>query len=151
MVISPELADALSAVVSRIRGADGAVPLVVGYDKNERIYNPPMPLLFQFRRQLEHQPVSETALRGYLDHALAAIGVTTASGVPLRYTFHDFRRLFITDAKIGGVASDATFPRKRERPWPALRRWGPRGELAGRSARWPMTCDAIIRLHQLIR
>jgi len=103
LVISPELADALSAVVSRIRGADGAVPLVVGYDKNERIYNPPMPLLFQFRRQLEHQPVSETALRGYLDHALAAIGVTTASGTPLRYTFHDFRRLFITDAIMHGM------------------------------------------------
>jgi hypothetical protein len=103
MVISPELADALSAIVSRIRGDDGAVPLVVGYDKNERIYNPPMPLLFQHRRQLEHQPVSETALRGYLDHALAAIGVTTASGAPLRYTFHDFRRLFITDAIMHGM------------------------------------------------
>jgi len=89
--------------VSRIRGPDGAVPQVVGYDKNERIYNPPMPLLFQHRRQLEHQPVSETALRKYLDHALAAIGVTTASGTPLRYTFHDFRRLFITDAIMHGM------------------------------------------------
>ena len=103
LVISPELADTLSAIVSRIRGAGGAVPLVVGYDKNERIYNPPMPLLFQHRRQLEHQPVSETALRGYLDHALAAIGVTTASGAPLRYTFHDVRRLFITDAIMHGM------------------------------------------------
>src|SRR5215831_12106046 len=103
LVISPELADALSAIVSRIRGQDGAIPLVVGYDKNERIYNPPMPLLFQHRRQLEHQPVSETALRKYLDHALAAIGVTTASGTPLRYTFHDFRRLFITDAIMHGM------------------------------------------------
>ena len=103
LVISPELADTLSAIVSRIRGQDGAVPLVVGYDKNERIYNPPMPLLFQCRRQLEHQPVSETALRKYLDHALAAIGATTAGGIPLRYTFHDFRRLFITDAIMHGM------------------------------------------------
>ena len=89
--------------MSRIRGADGAVPLVVGYDKNERIYNPPMPLLFQHRRQLENQPVSETALRGYLDHALEAIGAATASSAPLRYTFHDFRRLFITDAIMHGM------------------------------------------------
>jgi len=103
LVISPELADALSAIVSRIRRPDGSIPLVVGYDKNERIYNPPMPLLFQCRRQLEHQPVSETALRGYLDHALAAIGVITAGGQPLRYTFHDFRRLFITDAIMHGM------------------------------------------------
>jgi hypothetical protein len=62
-----------------------------------------MPLLFQHRRQLEDRPVSETALRGYLDHALAAIGVTTAGGQPMRYTFHDFRRLFITDAIMHGM------------------------------------------------
>ena len=58
----------------RIRRTGQDVPLVVAYDKNERIYNPPMPLLFQWPRRLEDRPVSETSLRGYLDHALAAIG-----------------------------------------------------------------------------
>jgi hypothetical protein len=47
LVISPELADVLSTIVSRIRGGRLDVPLVVSYDKNERLYNPPMPLLFQ--------------------------------------------------------------------------------------------------------
>ncbi len=74
LVISPELADVLSAIMHRIRRAGPAVPLVVSYDKNERVYNPPMPLLFQHRGRLEDRPVSETALRSYLDHALAAIG-----------------------------------------------------------------------------
>ena len=131
LVVAPELADVLSAIMCRIRGRAADVPLVVSYDKNERVYNPPMPLLFQWRCRLEHRPVGETSLRGYLDDALAAIGAKDASGQLLRYTFHDFRRLFITDVKIGGVASDATFPGRRERPWPALRRWGPRGERAG--------------------
>ncbi len=103
LVISPELADVLSAIVGRIRGADGRVPLVVSYDKNERIYNPPMPLLFQWRRRLENRPVSETSLRKYLDHALTAIGVKDADGRPMRYTFHDFRRMFITDAIMHGM------------------------------------------------
>jgi integrase len=103
LVISPELADVLSAIMRRIRRAGPRVPLVVAYDKNERVYNPPAPLLFQHRRLLEDRPVSETALRGYLDHALAAIGVKDASGRPLRYTFHDFRRLFITDAIMHGM------------------------------------------------
>ena len=49
LVISPELADVLSAIMSRIRGTRPDVPLVVSYDKNERVYNPPMPLLFQWR------------------------------------------------------------------------------------------------------
>ncbi len=103
LVISPELADVLATIIARIRGERPAVPLVVGYDKNERVYNPPMPLLFQHHRQLEDRPVSETSLRKYLDHALAAIGVRDAAGGPMRYTFHDFRRLFITDAILHGM------------------------------------------------
>jgi site-specific recombinase XerD len=103
LVISPELADVLSTIVARIRGDRPDVPLVVSYDKNERLYNPPMPLLFQWRRRLDHRPVGETVLRTYLDHALTEIGVKDAAGQPLRYTFHDFRRLFITDAIAHGM------------------------------------------------
>ena len=103
LVISPELADVLSAIIGRIRGDEADVPLVVSYDKNERVYNPPMPLLFQCRRRLETRAVSETSLRQYLDHALTATGITDRSGSPLRYTFHDFRRLFITDAIMHGM------------------------------------------------
>ena len=103
LVITPELADVLSAIIARIRGDQPDVPLVVSYDKNERVYNPPMPLLFQWRRRLENRAVTETSLRKYLDHALAAIGITDAGGHPMRYTFHDFRRLFITDAIMHGM------------------------------------------------
>jgi len=63
LVISPELADVLSTIVARIRGGQPHVSLVVSYDKNERVYNPPMPLLFQWRRRLETRPVTETSLR----------------------------------------------------------------------------------------
>jgi integrase len=103
LVVSPELADVLSAIMSRIRGTQPDVPLVVSYDKNERIYNPPMPLLFQWRCQLEDRAVGETSLRKYLDGALTATGAKDASGRALRYTFHDFRRIFITDAILHGM------------------------------------------------
>lgn len=103
LVISPELADVLSTIVARVRGGQPHIPLVVSYDKNERVYNPPMPLLFQWRRRLENRAVSERALRSYLDYALTALGVKDTSGHPLRYTFHDFRRLFLTDAIMHGM------------------------------------------------
>jgi integrase len=103
LVISPELADVLSTIVARIRADQPRVPLVVSYDKNERVYNPPMPLLFQWRRRLESRAVTEASLRSYLDHALTALGVKDAGGRPMRYTFHDFRRLFITDAIMHGM------------------------------------------------
>ena len=67
---------------------------------DERVYNPPMSLLFQFHRRLETRAVSETSLRHYLDHALTATGITDRSGSQLRYTFHDLRRLLSTDAII---------------------------------------------------
>ena len=103
LVISPELADVLSAIIARIRAGQPHVPLVVSYDKNERVYNSPMPLLFQWRRRLENRAVTETSLRSYLDHALTALGIKDAGGHPMRYTFHDFRRLFITDAIMHGM------------------------------------------------
>jgi Phage integrase family len=103
LVISPELADVLSTIVARVRNGQQRVPLVVSYDKNERVYNPPMPLLFQWRRRLENRAVSERSLRSYLDHALTTLGVKDTAGQPMRYTFHDFRRLFITDAIMHGM------------------------------------------------
>jgi Phage integrase family len=103
LVISPELADVLSTIIARIRGEQPDVPLVVSYDRSERVYNPPMPLLFQWPCRLGHRAVCQTSLRQYLDHALAAIGTIDAAGRPLRYTFHDFRRLFITDAIMHGM------------------------------------------------
>ena len=51
----------------RIRDPSGKVPLVVSYDACERIYNPPMPLLFQWRCRLEDRAMSQNALRDYLD------------------------------------------------------------------------------------
>jgi site-specific recombinase XerD len=103
LVISPELADVLSTIVARVRNGQQQVPLVVSYDKNERVYNPPMPLLFQWRRRLENRAVSERSLRSYLDHALTALGIKDTAGRPMRYTFHDFRRLFLTDAIMHGM------------------------------------------------
>src|SRR5439155_12996844 len=103
LVISPELADVLSAIISRIRGAGDSVPLVVAYDDNERQWNPPMPLLFQRRLRAENSPVTAQAIRQLLDIALARTGLTDAAGQPLRFAPHDFRRLLITDAIMHGM------------------------------------------------
>jgi Phage integrase family len=93
----------LSAIISRIRDDSGAVPLVVSYDDNERLWNPPMPLLFQRRLRVENRPITAQAIRQLLDIALARTGLTDASGQPLRFAPHDFRRLLITDAIMHGM------------------------------------------------
>jgi integrase len=103
LVIAPELADVLSAVICRIRGSDGAVPPVVAYDIHERVWNPPMPLLFQRQIGIEHRPIPIHGIRALLNAALAGTGLTDASGNPLNFTPHDFRRLFITEAVLNGM------------------------------------------------
>jgi hypothetical protein len=103
LVISPELADVLSEIITRIRGDNGAVPLVAAYDYHERVWNPPMPLLFQHRHGAEHRAIGGPAIRELIADALASTGITDASGKPLRFVPHDFRRIFITDAIMHGM------------------------------------------------
>jgi hypothetical protein len=62
LVISPELADALSAVITRVRGTSGTVPLVAAYDIHERTWNPPMPLLFQHVVSLDNRPIPASGI-----------------------------------------------------------------------------------------
>jgi integrase len=103
LVISPELADVLATIVTRIRQPGGGIPLVSAYDYNEKIWNPPMPLLFQWHWRLEDRPLSPSVIRHLINDTLASTGLTDTTGTPLRFTPHDFRRLFITDAVMHGM------------------------------------------------
>jgi integrase len=93
----------LAAIVTRVREPAGGIPLVSAYDPHEAVWNPPMPLLFQWHWRLEDRPLSAGAVRRLLNDTLAGSGLTDASGAPLRFTPHDFRRLFITDAVMQGM------------------------------------------------
>ena len=93
----------LATIVTRIRDEHGAVPLAVAYDYHERIWNPPIPLLFQRRFGGETRPIGGPAIRELVNGALSGTGMTDASGRPLRFTPHDFRRIFITDAIMHGM------------------------------------------------
>lgn len=103
VLVTPELAEVLSTVIRRIRNAAGAVPMVVAYDPHERIWNPPMPLLFQYRYVAEHRQVTGHALRGMINGVLVGAGLTGPSGEPLRLQPHDFRRMFVTDTVTNGM------------------------------------------------
>jgi integrase len=103
LVIDPELADVLSAIITRVRGADGAIPLVAAYDINERTWSPPMPLLFQRVIALERRPIPAEGIRVVIRGALAASGITGTDGRPLSFHPHDFRRIFTTDAILNGM------------------------------------------------
>ena len=104
LVVSPELADVLSAIITRVRGSNATVPLVAAYDSRERLWSPPAPLLFQHRHSSETRAISTATIRTVLINALARTGLSDpVTGDPLIFTPHDFRRLFITDAVLNGL------------------------------------------------
>jgi hypothetical protein len=103
LVVSPELADVLSAIISRVRDDRATVPLVRAYDRHECVWLGPSPFLFQRRWGAENRRICSGTIRNMLSAALADTGLTDADGLPLHYTPHDFRRIFITDAILSGL------------------------------------------------
>ncbi|WP_326631801.1 site-specific integrase [Nonomuraea fuscirosea] len=104
LVVSPELADVLSAIISRLRQPAGAVPIVPAYDRHECVWAKPAPLLFQRSIAREQRAIGEWVARRMLNMGLAKTGlIDPATGGPLLFTPHDFRRLFLTDAILNGL------------------------------------------------
>lgn len=109
LLVTPELASVIAAIISRVRGADGTIPLVSRYDNHERITGPPLPHLFQHRDGFmqkngwRNDVLGAENVRDLLNRAIARTGLTDATGQPLRYTPHDFRRMFATEAVTGGL------------------------------------------------
>ena len=104
LVVSPDLADVLAAIITRLAGPDGKIPLTARYDEHEHVWLPPAPLLFQRHggtelraHILRHRP--EHAQRGTRPHRPDRHRL----GQPLIFTPHDFRRMFITDAILTGL------------------------------------------------
>jgi integrase len=62
-----------------------------------------MPLLFQRRFGIEHRAIRAATIREWISRALDGSNVTDAAGQSLRFTPHDFRRMFITDAVLHGM------------------------------------------------
>ena len=58
LLVSPELAEVLSAIIFRVRAGNAALPLVSAYDVLEQTWSAPMPFLFQRRYGSEDRPIT---------------------------------------------------------------------------------------------
>jgi hypothetical protein len=103
LVVSPELADVLATIISRVRDTSGAVPLAIAYDAREHVWSAPTPFLFQRRIGGENRVIPISEVGKLVARALAECGPRDHAGRPLHYTPHDFRRIFITDAILNGL------------------------------------------------
>lgn len=99
LLVSPELASVLAAVVKRLRDDNGgSVRLLSRYDPHEKTAGPLLPHLFQRKNGWRPSVISPTLVARMLNDALDRAGITDAAGQPLKYTARDFRRMLATDA-----------------------------------------------------
>ncbi|MGW9389170.1 tyrosine-type recombinase/integrase [Streptomyces globisporus] len=105
LLVSPELASVLAIIITRLRTSNGGtIPLTSRYDSHERVFGPLLPHLFQRRpRGHRNEVISTATVQAFLDAALARTGLRNAAGEPLKFTAHDFRRMFATEAVTGGL------------------------------------------------
>jgi len=104
LLVGPELASVLASIITRLRSQNGgSVPLTARYDGYERVMGPPLPHLFQRRNGSQWATLNPNAIKRMLAQALDHAGIRDAAGQPMRYTAHDFRRMFATDAVAGGL------------------------------------------------
>ncbi|WP_322751676.1 MULTISPECIES: site-specific integrase [unclassified Frankia] len=102
LLVSPELAEVLTAIIFRVRAGNATLPLVSAYDVFEQTWCPPMPFLFQRRFGTEDRPLTRSYIRECLVATSRAAHVTTG-GQTLQWRPHDFRRIFVTDAIRSGL------------------------------------------------
>ncbi len=103
LVISPELAAAFAEIISRVRDGEERLPLVSRYDHAERLHSPALPFLFQRRWGLRAQALTHMRVKELLDELVVAARVTNPDGSPARFSPHDFRRIFATEAVNSGL------------------------------------------------
>ena len=105
LVISPELADVLATIIRRDPRTQRHCPAGPRPTTATSAHGlPPAPLLFQRRPRRHLRAITDWTARKILARGLAATGLTDpATGQPLNYTPHDFRRIFITDAILNGL------------------------------------------------
>jgi integrase len=102
LLVSPELAEVLTAIIFRVRAGKAALPLVCAYDVFEQTWSPPMPFLFQRHYGNEDRPIGRSYIRECMVATSQAAHIA-AAGETLEWRPHDFRRIFVTDALRSGL------------------------------------------------
>lgn len=103
LVISPELAAVFATIIGHVRDGNEHLPLVSRYDGPERVHTPALPFLFQRRWGLRDQSITYSYVKKLLEELVDAADIANPDGSPARFSPHDFRRIFATEAVSSGL------------------------------------------------
>jgi integrase len=103
LVIGPELAVAFAEVISHVRGDNERLPLVSRYDSAERVHSSELPFLFQRPWGTGRIAMSSSYAVKLLDELVTTAKISNSDGTPAKFSPHDFRRIFATEAVASGL------------------------------------------------
>ena len=103
LLVSPDLGEVMARIIARVRRDRTAIPLISRWDVPDRRWSPLLPFLFQRPKFGIDRPISDGYLRGQLVRLAVEHHLAYVDGMALRFTPHDFRRIFATDALRSGL------------------------------------------------
>ncbi|HRV68095.1 MAG TPA: site-specific integrase [Marmoricola sp.] len=103
LVIGPELAVAFAEIISHVRGDNEQLPLISRYDSAERVHSPELPYLFQRPYGTGRTAMSSSYVIKLLDDLVTSAKITNNDCTPAKFSPHDFRRIFATEAVASGL------------------------------------------------
>lgn len=101
--MSAELFHVIAQVIRRHTAESGTVPVCPRYDQAERAWCEPLPYLFQRLQSGTPRAMSMAMVKDLVRSAAQALVPTHPEFADIRFSPHDFRRLFATDLVNNGL------------------------------------------------
>ncbi len=101
--MSAELFHVIATILRRHTTGGRTVPMITRYDNQERVWSEPMPFLFQRRSGHQDVAMSKGGVAKLLNRACDGAAQANPDLDGVRFTPHDFRRLFATELVNNGL------------------------------------------------
>jgi site-specific recombinase XerD len=101
--MSAELFHVIAQVIRRHLGEHRTVPVCTLYDYREKTWSEPLPFLFQHLQGGSRRAMNTRAIRELITRAARALVPTHPEFAEVRFSPHDFRRIFATELVNNGL------------------------------------------------
>ena len=101
--MTAELFHVIATIIRRLTRNRSTIPLATRYDRHEHVTSEPQPFLFQRTIGQRTEAITPSALRTMLIRLSKSLAEQHPQLAKIRFTPHDFRRLFATDLANHGL------------------------------------------------
>ena len=101
--MSGEVFHVFALIMKRLTSGGRTIPLLERWDMHEKTWSPPLPYLFQLHKGAHPVVINSATITGRLRRHCEKLAESNPAFQGLRFTPHDFRRLFATELVNSGL------------------------------------------------